>query len=62
MEAVLDTLVILLWMAFSLATLLGVIHEFQKPAAAARNEHPIDNEGVYLLDPPTQSDRNTVSV
>ncbi|MEM7371767.1 MAG: hypothetical protein AAF587_24335 [Bacteroidota bacterium] len=53
METVLDALVILLWITFSLATILGVIQEIQKSSATTQPELIEDDDTVYLLEPQT---------
>lgn len=61
MEAILNIAMILFWSAFALATILGLIHEFQKPAVHGHPEDLSDQEGVYLLDPkPKKQDRKRI--
>ena len=58
METVLDAMVILLWVVFSLATILGVIHEFRTPSTAATPPDRLeDDDPVYLLEPKAKSHR-----
>lgn len=55
METVLDTLIILMWVIFSLATFLGVIQELKKSPLRTPQEQLEDDDPVYLLDPKTQT-------
>ena len=51
METVLDALVILLWVVFSLATILGVLQEINKSPLPTPSEKLEDDDPVYLLEP-----------
>ncbi|MEM7659094.1 MAG: hypothetical protein AAF399_23430 [Bacteroidota bacterium] len=61
MEAFLNIAMILFWSAFALATILGLIHEFQKPVVNGHPEDLSDQDGVYLLDPSSKQEREPIT-